>query len=82
MMRTRTRGSAHLIRRNRDGRTRTRAREEAAPPLAETPKDTPNKSPSRLLKRKRPIIAAAKEATPGTPVAEDPQQPLLPTLPL
>jgi hypothetical protein len=79
MMRTRTRGSALLIRRNRDGRTRARAREEAAPPLAETPKDTPNKSPSRLLKRKRPIIAAAKEAT---PVAEDPQQPLLPTLPL
>ncbi|KAK7188649.1 uncharacterized protein CC84DRAFT_1161437 [Paraphaeosphaeria sporulosa] len=64
--------------------TRARAREEAAPPPPSTPKDTPTKPPSKSLKRKRPSIAPSKDATPGrgTPVAEGPQQPSQPMLPL
>ncbi|KAL5374440.1 hypothetical protein PMIN06_010069 [Paraphaeosphaeria minitans] len=64
--------------------TRARAREEAAPPPPETPKETPTKPLSKSLKRKRPSLAPSKDDTPrrGTPVAEGPQQPPQLVLPL
>lgn len=62
--------------------TRARAREEAAPPPPETPKETPSKPSAKSLKRKRLSTAVAKEATPGTPVPEGPQPPPQPVLPI
>ncbi|KAJ4357338.1 uncharacterized protein N0V89_001913 [Didymosphaeria variabile] len=62
--------------------TRARAREEAVPPTPDPPKETPSKPPSKSLKRKRTSVAPIKDATPGTPVAEGPQLPSQPVLPL
>ena len=61
--------------------TRARAREEAAPPAPETPRERPAKGAKSTLKRKRSSIAV-KDPTPGTPVGEAAQQGPKQTLPL
>ncbi|KAF9698759.1 hypothetical protein EKO04_003103 [Ascochyta lentis] len=62
--------------------TRARAREEAAPPVPETPGEKAAKGAKATLKRKRASVAIKDSSTPGTPARDTAPVPPRQTLPL